>query len=159
MLIEILGDNLTKFFSKIEVSGSSVVKMTYKGPRYEVWTLSENVFKIICDMTESEFVELAGDDGWWGQSDGSVLGPKTGTRTVNNHRLQCWVDTRLSSRLRYESVSEYLCDSVGASTPRNVCACLVDLAKFNNMTISKLLSIYEPGVIHYEEVTEIENAT
>lgn len=155
MLVEILGNNLTEFFSKLEVRGSSIVKMTYKGPRYEVWTLSESVFNIICDMTETEFVELAGDDGWWRQSHGSVLGPKTGTRIVNGHRLKCWTDdTRLSMRSRYASLSEYLCDSVGASTPRSVSACITDLARFNNMTISKLMSVYEPDVVHYEEVTE-----
>ena len=154
MLVEILGNNLTEFFSSLEVRGSSVVKMTYKGPRYEVWTLSESVFKQICDMTETQFVELAGDDGWWRQSDGSVLGPQTGTRFVNKKRMKCWVSYRLSNRLRYESLSEYLCDSIGASTPRNVSACITDLARFNNMTISKLLSVYEPDVIHYEEVNQ-----
>lgn len=154
MLVEVLGNDLTEFFSKLEVRGSSVVKMTYKGPRYEVWTLSESVFKAICDMTEEQFVNLAGESAWWRHSDGSVLGPKTGTRIVNNHRMQCWVDNiRFSMRLRYESVSEYLCDSMGASTPKNVTACITDLARFNNMTISKLLSTFEPNCTYYEELT------
>jgi len=128
--------------------------MTYKGPNYEVWALSEIMFNVICNFTEDEFVSLAGEAAWWRQSDGSVLGPKTGVRIVNNIRMQCWVDTRLSNRIRYASLSEYLCDAVGASQPRNVAACVTDLAKFNNMTISKLFSTYEPDVVYYEEVSE-----
>lgn len=36
----------------------------------------------------------------------------------------------------------YLCDEIGASTEKNVCACTVDLAQQNNMTLSELFKKY-----------------
>lgn len=46
-------------------------------------------------------------------------------------------------RTRYESLLEYLCENIGASQPRNVCALAVDLAKYNNMTMGELFTKYE----------------
>lgn len=43
---------------------------------------------------------------------------------------------------RYTNLTEYLCDCVGASTGKNVCACCVDLAKYNDMTMAKLFEKY-----------------
>lgn len=38
---------------------------------------------------------------------------------------------------------EYLCEHVGASLPRNVVACAMDLAKYNNMSMAELFQNYE----------------
>lgn len=42
----------------------------------------------------------------------------------------------------YPDIITYLCDEIGASTEKNVCACTVDLARQNNMTLSQLLKKY-----------------
>ena len=44
---------------------------------------------------------------------------------------------------RYESLSDYLCNCVGVSEPKNVCACAMDLAKYNDMTMAELFEKYE----------------
>lgn len=36
----------------------------------------------------------------------------------------------------------YLCDEIGASTERNVCACTIDLAQQNNLTLAELFKKY-----------------
>lgn len=43
-----------------------------------------------------------------------------------------------------QSLSEYLCEFIGASTPHNVVACVIDLAKFNHLTMCELFKKYEP---------------
>ena len=43
----------------------------------------------------------------------------------------------------FQNLTEYLCDCVGASTEKNVCACAVDLAKYNGMTMAELFAKYE----------------
>ena len=56
---EILGYNLEKFFRRIEYPcDGGVFERTYKGTDYEVWAMTDNIFDIICDYSEDEFVEL-----------------------------------------------------------------------------------------------------
>jgi hypothetical protein len=43
----------------------------------------------------------------------------------------------------YKSLLTYMCDEVGASVERNVCALAVDLARANGMTMAKLFETYE----------------
>lgn len=50
----------------------------------------------------------------------------------------------ISKDINYQSLSEYLCEFIGASMPRNVVACAIDLAKFNHLTIGELFKKYEP---------------
>lgn len=50
------------------------MQKTYAGERYEVWEVSGELHKKMCNMSEEEFVELAGEDAWWRSSTGSVLG-------------------------------------------------------------------------------------
>lgn len=38
---------------------------------------------------------------------------------------------------------QYLCDEMGCSSPRNVCALTKDLAKYNNMKLSELFLKYQ----------------
>ena len=158
---EILGDNLKRFFDAID-SKCNNADITYAGDRYEVWKVSDELFQQMCNMSEEEFVELAGEDAWWRQSEGSVLGAPEATYTIKGHRLLVWeqrdrsewcdgcecddeescVECMDYSR-EFQSLSEYLCDEVGVSQPRNVCACAMDLAKYNGMSMGELFSKYE----------------
>lgn len=144
---EILGGNLKRFFDTIDKNCSNV-EITYANNRYEVWKVSDSLFKYMCDMSEEEFVELAGDEAWWRSSDGSNLGTPYEKNIVNGHKLISWsrgyFDCEESrSSKKYESLSDYLCNCVGASQPRNVCALAMDLAKYNNMTMAELFRKYE----------------
>jgi hypothetical protein len=44
---------------------------------------------------------------------------------------------------KYETLTEYMCDEIGASMESNVCALAVDLARANGLTMAKLFEIYE----------------
>ena len=144
---EILGGNLKRFFDTIDINCSNA-EITYTNNRYEVWKVSDELFNDMCEMTEEMFVDLAGEDAWWRQSEGSNLGTPYEKNIVNGHKLISWsrgyFDCEESRRSKkYESLSDYLCNCVGASQPRNVCALAMDLAKYNNMTMGELFRKYE----------------
>ena len=135
---EILGDSLEQFFSN-SING----KRTYKGDRYEVWEVSDETFRVMCDMSEEEFVELAGEEGWWRCADGSNLGTPNTTIYINGHKLLGWADEDDEDdefEIRASNLSDYFCEVIGASQPRNVCAVAIDLAKYNNITMGELFT-------------------
>ena len=142
---EILGNNLEQFFDN-KINGNC----TYKDNRYEVWEISDEMFDIMCDMSEELFVELAGEDAWWRSAEGSVLGVPDVKVYVNGHEMIGWAgelwedeDEEDEFEIYASNLSNYLCDVFGVSQPRNVCALAVDLAKYNNMTMSELFTKYE----------------
>ena len=161
---EILGYNLKQFFDNIDKDCKNA-DITYAGDRYEVWKVSDDLFTKMCEMSEEEFVELAGDDAWWRQNDGSVLGEPDTTFYIRDNEILAWKNEDrdywcddmcgtekrseeeclacVTDRLTFSSLSEYLCDEIGCSQPKNVCACAMDLAKYNNMTMGELFTKYE----------------
>lgn len=139
---EILANNMKQFFDN-EFDG----KCTYKGDRYEIWEVSNEVFNIMCDMSEEKFVELAGEDAWWRGSIGSNQSVPDTTIHINGYELLGWArepwedeDEDEEFEIYSRSLSDYLCDVIGASQPKNVCALSVDLAKYNNMTMGELFT-------------------
>lgn len=143
---EILGNNLDQFFGA-GISG----KRTYKGDRYEVWELSDETFAEICEMSEEKFVELAGEDAWWRSAEGSNLGFPDTIIHINGHEILAWAGEPWEDEEEEDDefeiyaicLTKYLCDVLGASQPRNVCALAVDLAKHNSMTMADLFARYE----------------
>lgn len=138
---EILGNNLKGFFDVVD-SKLNEADITYAGNRYEVWEVSDGLFKKMCNMSEEEFVELAGDGSWWRSAEGSNLGIPDVEFSVNGEKLIGWNWKNTFCR-NYQSLTEYLCECVGASTEKNVCACAVDLAKYNNITMGALFRKHE----------------
>ena len=140
-MIEILGNNLKQFFDIID-NPPNDAEITYAGERYEVWEVSDELHKKMCDMTEEKFVELAGEDTWWKSSEGSVLGVPDTEFEVKGEDMLGWNRWDREQK-KYSDLSEYLCECVGASTGKNVCACAMDLAKYNDMTMGELFEKYE----------------
>lgn len=139
---EILGNNLEQFFNT-EING----KRTYKGNRYEVWEVSDEIFNIMCEMSEERFEKLAGEDAWWRSAEGSNQSVPDTTIHINGYELLGWAgepwedeDEDEEFEIYSRSLSDYLCDVIGASQPKNVCALSVDLAKYNNMTMGELFT-------------------
>lgn len=143
-MVEILGNNLKQFFDTID-SPPNDAEITYAGDRYEVWEVSDELFKRMGDMSEEEFIDLAGEDAWWRSSNGSVLGFPDTEFDINGNDLTAWDSPIYESKKgnKYEKLSEYLCECIGVSQPRNVCACAMDLAKYNDMTMGELFEKYE----------------
>lgn len=145
---EILGNNLELFFSVLDYPKEYGALCTYKGKKYEVWLMDDEIFDMIADMPEEEFVKFAGEDAWWRSSNGSVLySLDKGEVIINNQKMIGWIrkpwDEEISKDIKYQSLSEYLCEFIGASMPRSVVACAIDLAKFNHLTMGELFEKYE----------------
>lgn len=86
---EILGGNLKLFFDLMDKNCDSA-DITYAGNKYEVWEVSDELFTKMCDMTEEQFVELAGEDAWWRSSDGSIFLAPYERNYVHGHDLISW---------------------------------------------------------------------
>lgn len=139
--MEILGSNLKKFFDTVDNSQNDA-EITYAGNKYEVWEVSDKLYKKMCDMSEDEFVELAGKDAWWRSCKGSILGVPDTEFEINGESLLGWKSDDDYGTRKYSDISKYLCECIGASQPYNVCACAMDLAKYNNMTMAELFEKY-----------------
>lgn len=156
---EILACNLKPLFNTLNLNG----KCTYKGKIYEVWEISEKTFNILCDMNEDEFMSVC-PEGMWRYSIGSVLDEPDVEYKVNGKVLIGWNKYREEDIClycpctgcprtedikkdcivtEYSCLTEYLCDCIGASLPRNVCALAKDLALYNKMTMGQLFVKYE----------------
>ena len=141
---EILGKNLKKFFDTID-NPPNDAEITSAGDKYEVWKVSDELFEKMCNMTEEKFIGIAGEDAWCRQSYGSNLGYPDAEFEVNGKNLTGWDSPIYDSKIgnKYENLSDYLCNCVGVSQPRNVCACAMDLAKYNDITMGELFEKYE----------------
>lgn len=111
--------------------------------------MDDEIFDMISDMSEEKFVKFAGEDAWWRSSNGSVLySLDKGEVIINNQKMIGWIrkpwNEEISKDVNYKSLSEYLCEFIGASMPKNVVACAMDLAKFNHLLMGKLFEKYEP---------------
>ena len=151
-MVEILGNHLMRFM--IAMSDHKEYERhqrKYKGARYEVWEISDDLFKDMCDITEEMFIDLAGENAWWRYAEGSVLDAPDTKVYVNGLEMLGWTDGTWDDEdeedeyeIHSSSLTSYLCDVVGASQPKNVCALAMDLAKYNNMTMGELFKKYEP---------------
>lgn len=133
---------------------------------YQVWELSKDDFDRICSIDDDSWQE---DWGWWRHCVGSNLGGVNHDFIINGKKIMAWDGfNRISweeecqhdcgDRKRglcngesfeecfgersYPDLIAYLNNEVGASNGKNVCACAVDLARQNSMTLSELFREY-----------------
>ena len=166
MMAEILGGGtLYKAFRELGINATR----TYKGndrPYYQVWELSKD------DLKKLEYVEEWKDEwGWWRYAKGSNMGTPFDFFTVNGKELIAWDGYKREDLILewaaesdeekaaynhslkeyeeinypriYKNLTTYMCDEIGVSAERNVCALAVDLARANGMTMAKLFELYE----------------
>lgn len=146
--MEILAGNLDGF---IERSGINAVKAhETKDNRYQVWEIEEKEFEKLCQTKDDDYK----DNEWWRSAQGSNMGSVYRRFKINSHYIYAWdgatreemeeenknlpVYDRLSTPREYAGLSEYLCDEIGASQPRNVCALCIDLAIHNQISMAEL---------------------
>ena len=147
---EVLGYNLKNFFDTVDPNCDEA-EITYAGDRYEVWKISDQLFSKMCSMTEKDFREIAGSNAWMRSSDGCLpQAYKKCNFTINGKDMIGWKykpwqeeNREYNNTDNYSSLSEYLREHIGASMPRNICACAVDLAKYNDITMGELFTKYE----------------
>lgn len=161
---EILGQELKIFFENSKLEGIP----TYIGDDYEVWVVEDATFAEMSEMTEELFRRLC-PDGWWRYSLGSILGTPYVIYKVNGHDLIAWDERHENERCCkgcsdlkngmcegtdddicncigercYPTLFRYICDEIGASTEKNVCAIAVDLAKYNGLSLGELFHRYQ----------------
>lgn len=81
---EILGHNLKQFFDK-----NDNVKNTYTGEEFEVWEVSDEIFSRMSNMSENEFIKLAGEGSWWRFANGCSLERPTSSAFINGQYIKC----------------------------------------------------------------------
>lgn len=135
---------------------------------YQVWIVSDDDFKKICAVRNEDWKESW---GWWRHAKGSNLGYVNHDYVINGEKLIAWdgynriswleeCQNDCSDRKRglcdgterdadqcfgeraYPDIISYLCNEIGASTETNVCACTIDLAHQNNLTLVEFFKKY-----------------
>ena len=132
---------------------------THWREEYQVWLLSKEDFDNICAIDNDDWKD---DWGWWRHAYGSNLGAVDCAYVINGEKLMAWDGLQRKEWCRdcgdcagtekdkdecfhdhqYPNILIYLCDEIGASTERNVCACTIDLARQNNLTLAELFKKY-----------------
>lgn len=142
--------NPEKDFARLRVNP----ELTWKGIGWDkedeirVYEINEDDFKILCDEEDDE---RYWQDAGWRYCEGSNQGVPEFKAKVNGKDLICWYEPFIDEEdeddepyyEEFKHLLQYLCDSVGASQPRNVCALAMDLAKYNNMKMAELFKEYQ----------------
>lgn len=166
MKIEILaGDGINRAFKELGIDA----KCTYYGNdtcQYQVWEIDKS------DLQTLEYTVMWQDNyGWWRFAKGSNMGTACSFFEVNNHELIAWDGVRREDLRydwddepddekksynysykeyeefwkphKYQTLLEYFCDELGASTASNVCALAVDLARVNGLSMAELFKKFQ----------------
>lgn len=133
--------NIKRDFERLGIE----VRQTYKGEKYGVCEVTEEEFNILCDEPD---IGGTWEECGWRYSKGSNKGIPNNITLIKGKGLKVWIDYIKDEEdeeyvMTYSSLLEYLCDGVGASQPRNVCALATDLAKYNGIKMSELFREYQ----------------
>jgi hypothetical protein len=157
---EILGAELDLAFKELNINALKTYEIKNfpweYSEVYQVWELSEEDFKRICEIPNNEWKD---DWGWWRFVEGSNLGGVDSRYNINNHYIYAWdgvsrinfeeenknckPEDRWFRDRKYKTLLNYFCEEIGASTERNVCAVAVDIAKQNGIKMSELFIKYQ----------------
>lgn len=153
-MIEILGGNLDVAFNELNIDAIK----TYEGNTHldgitQVWELTQEDFEKLCNIGENDWND---DWGWWRSAVGSNMCNPLSTFKIKGQEIAAWdgdnrieddkaedEDDRYLFEREYHNLLEYMCEEIGASQPRNVCALAVDLANINNIKVSNLFKKYQ----------------
>ena len=169
---EIIGERMIPVFEGLNIPYKSTYQgyIGY-WPNFEVYEISDEDYEKLSNISDEVWDSIANDFSWWRGAKGSNMGIPNEIFTINGKEIIAWDnvakiidlecnwykmtdeeheewDNDLYEYLEaycpiyYNDLLEYFCEVLGASTERNVCALATDLAKYNNMTIGELFSIY-----------------
>ena len=166
---EIIGEHMHNIFAVLGINPKETFKghIGY-WDEFAVWEVTDEEFEALDNMTDEDFDKHSEGLAWWRFAVGSNLGVPEDVFTINGEKIIAWYDEYRDEDLAadfededeyekecgleayiaawhtttYENLLEYFCNELGASTERNVCALAVDLAKYNNITVSELFRKY-----------------
>lgn len=146
----------------------------YWGDSFAVWTLNESEFNVLDNTFKGN------DDGWYKKFHGIWWRYSGGTNiaddpdyevhgfTFHHKPVKAWADTYADHTEIYEDENgqevvdeygydylnplEYCCIEIGASTPKNIDAICMGLAKLNGMTLAQFFKKYME--VDDEEISE-----
>ena len=100
---------------------------------------SDEEYEKLDNVFEEQWAE---DYGWWVHSEGSNMGSVNTRYSVNKHWLIAW-ESNYKSLTKYESLIDYIYNSLNLSTISNICHLSVSLAAGNNMSLGELFDKYQ----------------
>lgn len=134
-------------------------RQTYNGTDYGVCEVTEEELKILC--YEPDDVLGVWEEGGWRYCKGSNQDKPTQKVLIMNKEIIAWYDDTndfdseeekqeylrehndVMPLEKFHDLLQYLCEEMGCSQPRNVCALTKDLAEYNNMKLSELFEKYQ----------------
>lgn len=167
---EFIGENMGVVFEKLNIPYMQGYSGNIgHWPNFGVYKVLEQDFSKLCDMPDDEF-EKEFPESWWRYAESSNMGTPNCEFVINGHQIDAWqnewyvddlveeyyilpLDEQLeynsveeyvdeNYRYKYSNLLEYMCDELGVSTEKNVCALATDLAKYNEMSIALLFKLY-----------------
>lgn len=157
---EILGAELDLAFKELGIPAiktyeSEKLHYSYQ-EKFQVWEMSDEDYERICNLDDSDWKD---DWGWWRGAEGSnMIGAPMRRYNINGHYIIAWddrhadreeenkklkPDDRWPMERKYDYLTQYYCDEIGASTEGNITALSVDLARHNNIKMSELFRKYQ----------------
>lgn len=169
-VVEILGDKMHKVFKEHGINYTKTYSKRCNpkknhDPHYEVYEISQNDMKRLEEMLDIH------SGSWWRYARGCNLGTPFDFFTINGKELIAWGGPKRDDLrddwdaesdeekaayhysfkeyeesnypYKYETLTEYMCEELGASMESNVCALAVDLARANGLTLARLFELYE----------------
>lgn len=150
--ILVWGDGIEEQFARIGVTATK----TWEGPGWDdndhmsVYEVSDEDLERLSADPEANWEEA--DCGWRYATGSNIISSPEYRATINRHHVKVWSRWQLTGERsqywdgnRFDHILQYLCDVVGASQPRNVTACLVDLAYHNKLTLAQLMAKCQPA--------------
>lgn len=169
-VVEILGDKMHKVFKEHGIKYTKTYSKRCNPKKdhdshYEIYEISQNDMKRLEEVFELPY------GAWWRYAKGCNLGTPFDIFTINGKELIAWGGSsrddlrgdwdeepdeekaayhysfseyeKVMAPYKYDTLTEYMCEEIGASTESNVCALAVDLARANGLTMAKLFELYE----------------
>lgn len=139
----ICGGNPESQFARLEIGPECTFDGRWFGERWTVWRVDDAAWNRLIAEEGSPVDHWTAGETWWRFAPGSNLGGPDGTATFNGREFTVWdmrEDPDDYGPDSYGDLPTYLCEHVGASTERNVTACLMDLARVNGMGLGEFLA-------------------
>lgn len=169
-VVEILGDKMHKVFKEHGIKYTKTYSKRCNPKKdhdshYEIYEISQNDMKRLEEVFELPY------GAWWRYAKGCNLGTPFDIFTINGKELIAWGGSsrddlrgdwdeepdeekaayhysfseyeKVMAPYKYDTLTEYMCEEIGASMESNVCALAVDLARANGLTMARLFELYE----------------
>lgn len=128
-----LGIKARETYSNIPSNGDKKIR---------VYTLDEKNFEMLCEDAEIDDSDKnVWKDGAWFYAEGSNMHEPDVYVTVNSQKLLGWSLDYYDEK--FDSITDYLYKTFDVSTIKNICSLSVDLAKYNDLSLSDLFSKFQ----------------